>query len=111
MNNSNSEDLKRAIAASKINWETVGKWRDRLEYKSNDEMLFDWMFDRDEVYKRGLFKRPNPFHKHVRNLLDNMEHLGLSSIDMVIEQGLKLTKKEIEDYKDSIEDNEEQDDE
>jgi hypothetical protein len=40
-----------------------------------------------------------------------MEHLGLSSIDMVIDQGLKLTKKEIEDYKDSIEDNEEQDDE
>ena len=111
MKNCNSEDLKRAVAASKINWETVGKWRDRWEYKSNDEMLFDWMFDRDEVYKRGLFKRPNPFHKHVRNLLDNMEHLGLSSIDMVIEQGLKLTKKEIEDYKDSIEDNEEQDDE
>ena len=101
-------DVARALAATKINWKTVDKWRDRLKYKSNEDMLFDWMFDRNEVYRRGLFKRPNPFHKHVRNLLDNMEHLGLSSFDMVIEQGLKLTKKQIEEYKDSIE---EQDDE
>ncbi len=39
---------------------------------------------------------------------DVARDLGLSSIDMVIEQGLKLTKKQIEEYKDSIE---EQDDE
>lgn len=97
-------DVKRALQASKIKWKTVNDWRQRLNYNSNEEMLLDWMHDRDAVFRRGLFKRPNPFHKHVRNYLDIMEHLGLTSLDMVIDQGLELTKEQLEQLKETKED-------
>ena len=98
--------IQRAVAASKINWKVVERWRVKLGYTSNEDMLLDWMHDRNEVYYRGLMPHPNPFHKHVRINLDNMEHLGLSSVEAVIEQGLKLTKKQIDDYKAGLEETE-----
>jgi hypothetical protein len=82
----------------------VEKWRKQLNYKSNEDMLIDWMLDKQEVYRRGLIRKPNPFHKHIRNSLDNMENLGVSSMDMVIDQGLMLTKEQIAEYKEAIED-------
>lgn len=96
-------DVKRALAASKIKWKTVNDWRGRLGYKTNEDMLLDWIHDRDAVHRRGLFRRPNPFHKHVRNYLDMMEHLGLSSLEMVIDQGLQLTKEELSQLKEAVE--------
>lgn len=102
------ENLKRAIAATKIKWATVEKWRSRLKYNNNEEMLLDWIHDRDEVYYRGLFPKPNPFHKHVRVYLDTMEYLGISSVEMLIDQGLKLTKKQIKEYKDKIDEDEQE---
>jgi hypothetical protein len=98
------DDVQRSLAASKINWTMVEKWRKQLNYKSNEDMLIDWMFDKQEVYRRGLIRKPNPFHKHIRNSLDNMENLGVSSMDMVIDQGLMLTKEQIAEYKEAIED-------
>jgi hypothetical protein len=98
------DDVERSLAASKINWTMVEKWRKQLNYKSNEDMLIDWMFDKQEVYRRGLIRKPNPFHKHIRNSLDNMENLGVSSMDMVIDQGLMLTKEQIAEYKEAIED-------
>lgn len=92
-------NVERCLAASKIKWSMGEKWRKQLNYKSNEEMLFDWMFNKDEVYRRGVLRKPNPFHKHIRNFLDNMEHLGVTSLDMVISQGLMLTKQQIQDYK------------
>lgn len=104
----NREDIKRAVESSKINWKVVERYRRKFKYNCNEEMLLDWMFDRELLYNRGLKRKPNPFHKHVRTNLDKMEFLGLSSINMVIDQGLKLTKKQIKDYKLGLE---EQDDE
>jgi len=98
------DDVQRSLAASKINWTMVEKWRKQLNYKSNEDMLIDWMLDKQEVYRRGLIRKPNPFHKHIRNSLDNMENLGVSSMDMVIDQGLMLTKEQIAEYKEAIED-------
>jgi hypothetical protein len=96
-------NIERSIAASKIKWATVEKWRKQLNYKSNEEMLLDWMFNKEELHKRGLLRRPNPFHKHVRNLLDNMEHLGVANVGMVIDQGLMLTKDQIAQYREYVE--------
>lgn len=104
-------DVERAIAASKINWKVVERYRRKFNYDSNEEMLLDWMFDKELLYERGLKRKPNPFHRHVRINLDKMEHLGLSSIDMVIDQGLKLTKKQIEDYKAGLEETEDEQEE
>lgn len=104
-------NIQRAVAASKINWKVVERYRRKFKYETNEDMLLDWITDRELVYDRGLKRRPNPFHKHVRINLDNMEHLGLSSIDAVIEQGLKLTKKQIEDYKAGLEETEDEQEE
>lgn len=95
----NDEDVKRAVAASKINWKVIERYRRKFKYSCNEDMLLDWMFDRDSLYERGLKRKPNPFHKHVRINLDKIEFLGLSSINMVIDQGLNLTKKQLQDYK------------
>ena len=54
MSKINNEDLKKAIAATKIKWPVVEKWRVKLKYNSNEDMLLDWMHDRSEVYYRGL---------------------------------------------------------
>lgn len=108
MSKINNEDLKKAIAATKIKWPVVEKWRVKLKYNSNEDMLLDWMHDRSEVYYRGLMPHPNPFHRHVRVYLDTMEHLGISSIDALIDQGLQLTKKQIKEYKDKIDEDEEE---
>jgi hypothetical protein len=101
-------DIERAIAASKINWKVVERFRRKFKYCTNEEMLLDWIFDKESIYSRGLKKKPNPFHRHVRINLEKMEHLGLSSVDMVIDQGLKLTKKQIEDYKAGLEETEDE---
>lgn len=101
-------DIERAIAASKINWKVVERFRRKFKYCTNEEMLLDWILDKESIYSRGLKKKPNPFHRHVRINLEKMEHLGLSSVDMVIDQGLKLTKKQIEDYKAGLEETEDE---
>lgn len=97
-------DVKRALAASKIKWKTVNDWRQRLGYSCNEDMLLDWIHDRDAVHRRGLFRRPNPFHKHVRNYLDIMEHLGIATLNAAIDQGLNLTKEELTQLKEAVED-------
>jgi|TARA_R110001592_G_scaffold7466_8_gene41889 hypothetical protein len=106
-----TSDVPRAIIASSINWKVVERFRNKFNYESNHEMLTDWIIDRQRVYDKGLRPKPYPFHRHVRLNLDKMEIVGVSSIDMVIDQGLKITKKQIQDYKDGLQETEDSIDE
>ena len=104
-------DIQRAIIASSINWKVVERFRSKFKYRTNEEMLIVWITDRDRVYEKGLRPKPYPFHRHVRLNLDKMEMVGVSSVEMVINQGLKLTKKQIQDYKDGLEETKDNEDE
>jgi hypothetical protein len=107
------EEIERIKLISTINWKVVDRWRDKFGYKSNDEMVWDWMFNQDEIFSRGLKKKPYPFHRHVRLNLDKMAFTGVTDVQSVIDQGLKLTSAQMKQLKESMLDDEdvEQDDE
>ena len=93
------EQVKLATVATTINWKVVERFTRKFGYTSADEMLFDWSLDSELVYERGLKRKPNPFHKHVRINLDKMLMCGIASPAEMIEAGLKLTKKQRDDIK------------
>ena len=107
------EEIERIKLISTINWKVVDRWRDKFGYKSNDEMVWDWMFNQDEIFSRGLKKKPYPFHRHVRLNLDKMGFTGVTDVQSVIDQGLKLTSAQMKQLKEAMLDEEEveQDDE
>ena len=106
------EEVLRIKLVSTINWKVVERWRDKFGYKSNEEMVWDWMFNQDEIFSRGLKKKPYPFHRHVRLNLDKMGFTGVTDVQSVIDQGLKLTSAQMRQLKESMLDDEnvEQDD-
>ena len=93
------EQVKLATVATTINWKVVERFTRKFGYGSAEEMLFDWCIDSELVYERGLKRKPNPFHKHVRLNLDKMLMCGIASPEEMIEAGLKLTKKQRDDIK------------
>ena len=93
------EQLKLAVLASTINWKVVERFKNKFKYDTNQEMLFEWSLDPELVYERGLKRKPNPFHKHVRINLDKCTFCGISTPDEMIDAGLKLTAKQIKDIK------------
>ena len=93
------EQLKMAVIASTINWKVMERFKNKFKYPTNHEMLFDWSLNPELVYERGLKRKPNPFHKHVRINLDKCTFCGISTPDEMIEMGLKLTAKQIKDIK------------
>lgn len=101
------EQTKLAILASTINWKVVERFTRKFQYDSAEEMLFDWVLDPELVYERGLKRKPNPFHKHVRINLDKMSMCGISSPSEMIDAGLKLTAKQKKDIKLAQEESEE----
>jgi len=106
------EEVFRIKLVSTINWSVVDRWRQKFNYKSNEEMVWDWLFNQDEIYSRGLKKKPYPFHRHVRLNLDKMAFTGVTDVQSVIDQGLKLTSAQMKQLKESMLDDEdaEQDD-
>lgn len=107
------EEVFRIKLVSTINWKVVERWRDKFGYKTNEEMVWDWLFNQEEIVSRGLRKKPYPFHRHVRLNLDKMAFTGVTDIQSVIDQGLKLTSAQMKQLKESMLDDEnvEQDDE
>ena len=83
------EQLKMAVIASTINWKVMERFKNKFKYPTNPEL----------VYERGLKRKPNPFHKHVRINLDKCTFCGISTPDEMIDAGLKLTAKQIKDIK------------
>ena len=106
------EEIERIKLISTINWKVVERWRDKFKYKSNEEMVWDWMFNQEEIFSRGLRAKPYPFHRHVRLNLDKMAFTGVTDVQSVIDQGLKLTSAQMRQLKESMLDDEdaEQDD-
>ena len=106
------EEVFRIKLVSTINWSVVDRWRQKFNYKSNEEMVWDWLYNQDEIYSRGLKKKPYPFHRHVRLNLDKMAFTGVTDVQSVIDQGLKLTSAQMKQLKESMLDDEdaEQDD-
>lgn len=106
------EEVFRIKLVSTINWSVVDRWRQKFNYKSNEEMVWDWLFNQDEIYSRGLKKKPYPFHRHVRLNLDKMAFTGVTDVQSVIDQGLKLTSAQMKQLKEAMLDDEdaEQDD-
>jgi hypothetical protein len=100
------EEVLRIKLVSTINWKVVERWRDKFGYKSNEEMVWDWMFNQDEIFSRGLKKKPYPFHRHVRLNLDKMGFTGVTDVQSVIDQGLKLTSAQMRQLKESMLDDE-----
>lgn len=107
------DEVFRIKLVSTINWSVVDRWRQKFNYKSNEEMVWDWLFNQDEIYSRGLKKKPYPFHRHVRLNLDKMAFTGVTDVQSVIDQGLKLTSAQMKQLKEAMLDEEdvEQDDE
>ena len=107
------EEVFRIKLVSTINWKVVERWRDKFGYKTNEEMVWDWLFNQEEIVSRGLRKKPYPFHRHVRLNLDKMAFTGVTDVQSVIDQGLKLTSAQMKQLKESMLDDEnvEQDDE
>ena len=101
------EQVKLAILASTINWKVVERFTRKFQYGEASEMVFDWVLDPELVYERGLKRKPNPFHKHVRINLDKMAHCGISSPSEMIDAGLKLTAKQKKDIQQAKEESEE----
>ena len=89
------DDINRIKLVSTINWKVVERWREKFNYNSNDEMVWDWLFNQDELFSRGLKKKPYPFHRHVRLNLDKMAFTGVTDVQSVIDQGLKLTSAQM----------------
>ena len=106
------EEVFRIKLVSTINWSVVDRWRQKFNYRSNEEMVWDWLYNQDEIYSRGLKKKPYPFHRHVRLNLDKMAFTGVTDVQSVIDQGLKLTSAQMKQLKESMLDDEdaEQDD-
>ena len=106
------EEVFRIKLVSTINWSVVDRWRQKFNYKSNEEMVWDWLFNQDEIYSRGLRAKPYPFHRHVRLNLDKMAFTGVTDVQSVIDQGLKLTSAQMKQLKEAMLDEEdaEQDD-
>ena len=50
------EEINRIKLVSTINWKVVERWREKFNYNSNDEMVWDWLFNQDELFSRGLKK-------------------------------------------------------
>ena len=100
------EDINRIKLVSTINWKVVERWREKFNYNSNDEMVWDWLFNQDELFSRGLKKKPYPFHRHVRLNLDKMAFTGVTDVQSVIDQGLKLTSAQMKQLKESMLDEE-----
>ena len=57
------------------------------------------VFNPELVYDRGLKRKPNPFHKHVRLNLDKCLECGIATSSDMIDAGLKLTAKQKRDIK------------
>tara|TARA_B100001113_G_C20621725_1_gene410706 strand:+ start:73 stop:408 length:336 start_codon:yes stop_codon:yes gene_type:complete len=93
------EQVKLATVATTINWKVVERFTRKFGYSHPEEMVFDWCIDPELVYERGLKRKPNPFHKHVRLNLDKMLMCGIATPEEMIDAGLKLTKKQIQDIK------------
>ena len=100
------EEIKRIKLISTINWKVVERWREKFNYNSNEEMVWDWLFNQDEIFSRGLKKKPYPFHRHVRLNLDKMAFTGVTDVQSVIDQGLKLTSDQMKQLKESMLDDE-----
>jgi hypothetical protein len=100
------EEVLRIKLVSTINWKVVERWRDKFGYKSNEEMVWDWMFNQDEIFSRGLKKKPYPFHRHVRLNLDKMGFTGVTDVQSVIDQGLKLTSAQMKQLQEAMLDEE-----
>ena len=107
-----ADEIERIKLISTINWKVVDRWRQKFNYKSNEEMVWDWLFNQDEIYSRGLRAKPYPFHRHVRLNLDKMAFTGVTDVQSVIDQGLKLTSAQMRQLKEAMLDDEdaEQDD-
>jgi hypothetical protein len=103
------EEITRIKLVSTINWKVVERWRDKFGYKTNEEMVWDWLFNQDEIISRGLRKKPYPFHRHVRLNLDKMAFTGVTDVQSVIDQGLKLTRNQMKQLKESLLDEEDVD--
>ena len=100
------DEVFRIKLVSTINWSVVDRWRQKFNYKSNEEMVWDWLFNQDEIYFRGLKKKPYPFHRHVRLNLDKMAFTGVTDVQSVIDQGLKLTSAQMRQLKEAMLDEE-----
>jgi hypothetical protein len=103
------EEITRIKLVSTINWKVVDKWRTKFGYHSNEEMVWDWMFNQSEIVARGLKLKPYPFHRHVRLNLDKMAFAGVTDVQSVIDQGLKLTSSQMRQLKESMLDEEDVD--
>ena len=101
------ELLRKAVLASTINWKVVERFKAKFGYAEADEMIFEWSLDPELVFERGLRRKPNPFHKHIRVNLDKCLECGISTADEMIEAGLKLTAKQKRDIKQAKEEAEE----
>lgn len=93
------EQLRLAVLAATINWKVVERFKHKFGYEEAGEMIFDWSLDPELVYERGLKRKPNPFHKHVRVNLDKCLECGISTASEMIDAGLKLTAKQKRDIK------------
>ena len=103
------EEITRIKLVSTINWKVVERWRDKFGYKTNEEMVWDWLFNQEEIISRGLRKKPYPFHRHVRLNLDKMAFTGVTDVQSVIDRGLKLTRNQMKQLKESLLDEEDVD--
>mgnify|MGYP001807310587 FL=1 len=100
------EQVKLATVATTINWKVVERFVRKFGYGSAEEMLYDWALDSELVYERGLKRKPNPFHRHVRINLDKMLMCGIASPEEMIDAGLKLTAKQKKEIKQAQEEGE-----
>ncbi len=100
------EEVLRIKLVSTINWPVVDRWRKKFNYQSNEEMVWDWLFNKDEIVSRGLRVKPYPFHRHVRINLDKMAFTGVTDVQSVIDQGLKLTSAQMKQLKEAMLDEE-----
>jgi len=103
------EEVVRIKLVSTINWEVVDRWRSKFSYKTNEEMVWDWVFNQQEILSRGLKAKPYPFHRHVRLNLDKMAFTGVTDVQSVIDQGLKLTSAQLKQLKETMLDDEDAD--
>ena len=101
-----ADEINRIKLISTINWKVVDRWRDKFGYKCNEEMVWDWLFNQDEIFSRGLRAKPYPFHRHVRLNLDKMAFTGVTDVQSVIDQGLKLTSAQMRQLKEAMLDDE-----
>ncbi len=93
------EQLRKAVLAATINWKVVERFTRKFGYDHASEMVFEWALDPEYVYARGLKRKPNPFHKHVRVNLDKCLECGIATSSEMIDAGLKLTAKQKRDIK------------